>query len=84
MLNEKRDNDEEVCVRVVQAKNMYGKLHTYWTCRDMPMYLKMRIIKCYIWPVLLCGAETWLYRNMRIIKYYIWPMLLCGAETWLL
>ena len=59
MLNEKYDDDEEVRIRVGRPKSSYAKLRAYLACRGVPMDLKMRMIKCYIWPVLLYGVETW-------------------------
>ena len=58
MLNKKCDDDEEVHIKVGHAKSTYGKLRTYLACRKVLMDLKMKMIKCYIWLVLLylwCG-----------------------------
>lgn len=72
MLNEKGDDNEEVRIRVGHAKGTYGKLRTYLACREVPMDLKMRMIKCYIWPLLLYGVETWSLkgRSINLLEAY--------------
>ena len=57
-LNEKCDDDEEIRVRVGQAKSTLGKLRSYLAWRTVPFELKI-IVKFYVWPVLLYGADTW-------------------------
>ena len=57
MLNEKCDDDEEVRIRVGHAKSTHEKSRTYLAYREVSMDLKMRMIKCYNWPVLLYGVE---------------------------
>ena len=59
MLNEKCDDDEEVKIRVNIARNAFARLRTYLTRGEVPLALRMRVARCYIWPIILYGAESW-------------------------
>jgi hypothetical protein len=51
----------EIKCRIVMAKAAFNKK---WTLFTSKLYLELRkkLVKCYIWNVALCGAETWTYR----------------------
>ncbi|KAL6421207.1 hypothetical protein ACFW04_013758 [Cataglyphis niger] len=63
---------ERVKVRVAMTRNIFIKFNSYLLRRGVSLSLKLRVVKCYIWPVLLCGVETWflkvksLNRNFRM------------------
>jgi len=41
------------------AKAIFTKFDKYFLRQELPLNLRLHVIKCYIWPVLLCGAEIW-------------------------
>lgn len=59
MINERWDCDEEVKLRINYAKTTFFKLKNFLLARSLPLTLRLRVIKCYIWPILLYGVETW-------------------------
>uniref|UniRef100_A0A1W7RAL1 Endonuclease-reverse transcriptase n=1 Tax=Hadrurus spadix TaxID=141984 RepID=A0A1W7RAL1_9SCOR len=67
-------NIHEVNSRIAMAKQ------AFWNCkeflrRDIGMTLKKDLLKCYMWPVLLYGCETWTFNKMietKINSLDIW------------
>jgi len=41
------------------AKNKFNSMKNILTSKQITNKLKIRIVKCYIYPTLLYGAETW-------------------------
>jgi hypothetical protein len=64
--------------------NCHGKISihkkkTLFT-RKLDLNLRKKLVKCYIWSIALCGAETWTLRKM---DQKFWKVLKCGAgEEW--
>lgn len=58
-LNDRWDSDGEVKVRVAMTRNTFIKFNSYLLRREVSLSLKLRVVKCYIWPILLCEVETW-------------------------
>jgi predicted restriction endonuclease len=46
----------------------------------LDLHLKKKLVKCYIWSIALCGAETW---TLRKVDQKYMKILKCGAgEEW--
>ncbi|CAM1330889.1 Uncharacterised protein r2_g3992 [Pycnogonum litorale] len=45
--------------RIAIAKEKFQCMKQMFTNRNLSMKLKIRMLKCYIWPVLQYGCETW-------------------------
>lgn len=58
-INQKWDCDEEVKLRIGRAKDIFHKLKNFFLARTLPLALRIRVVKYYVWPILLYGAETW-------------------------
>lgn len=74
-LNDKWDNDDEVKIRVAIARSTFVRFNTYLLRQEIPMNLRLRVVKCYIWPILLYGAETWSLKAKslnRIEAFEMW------------
>ena len=41
------------------ARNIITNMRTLLSCRDINQKTRLREMKCYIWPTLFYGAETW-------------------------
>jgi len=50
---------EKFKIRIGQAKTAFMKLKNVMLSRTLPMALRLRVVKCYVWSILLYGAETW-------------------------
>ena len=51
--------DKEIRRRIAIAYNNMRKLRKLITSRKISMTSRKRFVKCYIWPTLLYGCETW-------------------------
>jgi hypothetical protein len=50
----------EIKFRIAMAKTAFNK-KTLFTSK-LDLNLRKKVVKCYIWSVALCGAETWTLR----------------------
>ena len=58
-LNSTWDCDVEVKTRVAIARTAFAKFNNYLLRREVSLNLRIRVLKCYIWPILMYGSETW-------------------------
>ena len=58
----------DVKTRIDMAKQKMVQLNTIWKDRGIPKDLKVKILKCLIWPVALYGCEAWTSRKMMKIN----------------
>jgi hypothetical protein len=71
-----------VLIRV--AFNKKTKKKTHFTSR-LDIYLRKKLVKCYIWSIALCGAETWTLQRvdqkyLEIFEMWCWRRM--GKITW--
>jgi hypothetical protein len=48
----------EIKYRIAMAKTAFNKKKTLLTGK-LDLNLRKKLVKCYIWSIALCGAETW-------------------------
>lgn len=41
------------------AKTAFAKFKKYLICPGVTLNLRLRVVKCYLWPILLYETETW-------------------------
>jgi len=68
-------SDQEIKKRIAIAKDAFNKKKTIFTNARLSMTTKLRILRCYIWSILLYGCETWTISNNMQKK-------LQAAEMW--
>ncbi|KAI5738261.1 hypothetical protein M8J77_004739 [Diaphorina citri] len=76
IVNSNGSSTEEIKSRIGMAKSSYKKVRNLLTARKIPVSLRVRFAKCYVWSVLLYGCESWIIRR-REEKY------LESFEMWL-
>ncbi|KAI5728919.1 hypothetical protein M8J77_006673 [Diaphorina citri] len=54
---------QEIRSRIAMGKTSFMKVQDLLTARRIPMKLRKRFAKCYIWSVVLYGCETWTMRK---------------------
>ena len=59
ILNERWDFSQEIRIRIEQARSAYSKLKKVLTNRDISLELRTRVVRCYVFSVLLYGVESW-------------------------
>jgi hypothetical protein len=67
---------EEIKSRIAQGKVAYGRVKELLTARNINLTIRKRFAKCFVWSVILYGAETRMLRRKEE-KY------LEGFEMWL-
>ena len=67
---------QDVKARIAMAKQKMIQLNNVWKDRSVPMHLKMHLLKCLVWPVLMYGCEAWTIRKQEENR-------LNAAEMWL-
>ena len=50
---------KDIATRIAMAKQRMVKLLNIWKDRSIPVDLKLKILECLVWPVMLYGCETW-------------------------
>ena len=58
-LNDTWDCDNEIRCRIEMARNAFMKYKNTLTSCDINIKLRLRFVMCYVWSILLYGAETW-------------------------
>ena len=61
--------------RIAMAKQKMVQLNNIWKDRGIPLVLKIKLLKCLIWPVVIYGCEAWTLRKQETDK-------LRAAEMW--
>jgi hypothetical protein len=65
----------EIKCRIAMDKAAPNKKRTLFTS-TMDLELRKKLVKCYIWSIVLYGAETW---TLLAIDQNAWKVLKCGA-----
>ena len=75
LIDESGKCNADIKSRIAMGKAQFGQLRRILTCLNLNKGLRMRILKTYIWPVILYGCESWTM-NKEIRK------ILEAAEMW--
>lgn len=76
-INDKLDSDVEIKIRTARARSTFIKFQRYLCRREVSLNIRLRMIKCYIWPIITYGAETWslkLKSMNRIEAFEMWTL----------
>ena len=63
------------------ARTVFNKMKTFIVSRNISLKLKIRMVRCYMLPVLLYGVETWtmtgaLMRRLESLEMWIYRKIL--------
>ena len=50
---------QDIKTRIAMAKQKMLQLNNIWKDRGIPIELKMPLLKCLVWPVIMYGCEAW-------------------------
>ena len=85
MINQKWDPDQEIRCRIEQARTTFLRLRTFISNKNLNLNLRYRMIKCYVWSVLLYGVETWTLKATSINKieaFEMWTLRRMLSVSW--
>ena len=76
------DCAQDIRTRVAMAKKRVQDLTSIWRSRGIRKSVKMSIVKCLVWPILLYGCEAWSLteankRKIEAAELWVYRRLLC-------
>lgn len=74
VVNEKWEPELEIKCRIEQARTTFLKLKRFLTNQDLNFGLIYRVVKCYVWTVLLYAIEAWTLKADIINKIEAFEM----------
>ena len=80
IVNANWDQSVEVRCRIEKARTIFNKMKTFFVSRNLRLKLKIRMVRCYILPVLLY-VEEWtmteaLMRRLKSFEMWIYRRML--------
>ena len=60
--------EKEINRRIMIARTTFTNMRTLLSCRGINLKTRLRAIKCYIWPTLFYGEETWTITKSLLSK----------------
>jgi len=54
----------DVKSRIIVAKAAFTEMRTAFTSQE-DLHLRKKVVKRYVWSIVLCGAETWTLRKVH-------------------
>ena len=74
VVNDQWNPELEIRCRIEQARATFLKLKKFLTNRNLNFKLRYRMVKCYVWSVLLYGAEAWTLKAASINRIEAFEM----------
>jgi len=68
------DNSREIRCRVEIARSTFFKLRKSFSNRDLPLDLRSKMLKCYVFSTLLYGMEAWTLKKADVQKIQAFEM----------
>lgn len=75
-ITEQLDPEKEVRCRIELARTTFQRMRSLFCNDSLNLKLRQRMIKCYIWSVLLYGAEVWTLKAVTINRLEAFEMWL--------
>ncbi|CAH1224416.1 unnamed protein product [Diabrotica balteata] len=75
LINETNDHTVEINRRIEIARSAFIRMKPLLTCKNLNLEIRLRTIRCYIFSILLYGAETWTLKKCnlkRIEAFELW------------
>lgn len=74
-VNEAWESDQEIKTRIEIARAAFNKMRKVLCCRKLHIKLRVRLLMCYIWPVVMYGCEAWTLKDettRRLQAFEMW------------
>lgn len=75
IINENWDNTQEIKSRIGKARSTFNQMSAVFKSHDLTLETKIRLLRCYVYSVLLYGVETWTMRDeteKRLEAFELW------------
>ncbi|KAI5754908.1 hypothetical protein M8J77_012531 [Diaphorina citri] len=73
-INDDWDPSKEIRIRIEKARSSFIKLKKFFCGQDINMELKIRMLRCYVFSVLLYGVESWTITDTVLKKVEAFEM----------
>lgn len=80
-LEQSGDQTKEIKTRVEIARATFMKMKDVFCSRDLTIGLRMRMLRCYVFSILLYGVEAWTLKKTHIDKLQAFEMW-CYRRMW--
>lgn len=74
IVNENNEYSEEIKTRIGKARSAFNNMRHVFKSGDLSLNLKTRLLRCYVFTVLLYGMETWTLHKTTIDKLEAFEM----------
>ena len=84
-ITEDGKSENEIEIRIGTARTRFTSMSSLLTSRNISFHLRLRLVKCYVYSVLLYGSETWtLNKNLekKIEAFEMWIFRRMGKISW--
>lgn len=74
-VNDQWDHSQEIKIRIEKARAVFNKMSAIFKSHDLTITSKIRFLRCYVFSVLLYGAESWTLTNTtekRLEAFELW------------
>ena len=75
-INEQWDHSVEIRCRIEKARSTFAKMQTLFKTSDLDLGTKVRLLRCYVFSVLLYGVESWTLTEASTKKLQAFEMWL--------
>ena len=85
LFTENGKNDKEIKRRIEIARNTFNRMKPLLTSRKLQIKTRIRLLKCYVYSILLYGAETWTISkksSQRIKSFETWCLRRILKVSW--
>jgi len=65
-ITDTNDQTKEIKTRIEIARQAFIKMKKFLCCRDIALKLRIRMLRCYVFSVLLYGMEAWTLKQSNI------------------
>ncbi|KAL1458712.1 hypothetical protein WDU94_008838 [Cyamophila willieti] len=75
IINENWDNSQEIKCRIEKARAVFNRMRSAFTNHHLTLHTKVRLLRCYVFSVLLYGVETWTVNKettARLEAFELW------------
>lgn len=73
-INDKWDHSVEIKQRIEKARTAFIKMNNVFRSHNLPLKTKIRLLRCYVFTVLLYGAEAWTLTEASMKKLEAFEM----------
>ena len=77
LITEEGKCEEKIKRRIGQSRTAFNNMKIVLCCRKLPLPSRFMLLKCYVWPILLYGVETWTVSQLskkRLEAFETWKI----------